>query len=78
MLVDENIELHAWPPRPHGGQHVGISTGVLAYHRKLGIGAACTSERSQYRNREIALSRLQMLVRFAEGHNAAMLGVSDE
>jgi hypothetical protein len=35
---DEDLEWHAWPPRPVGGQQVGgHRAGVLVVHKPTGI-----------------------------------------
>ena len=63
-IVDDGIELHAWPPEQRGGQHVQrMSTGVIALHTASGIAAVCTEHRSMMANREGALERLRSLER---------------
>lgn len=62
LIADEEFELHAWPPRPIGGQHVGVQSGVLALHKPTGIGIVERDERSQLRNRERAVARCRAVV----------------
>jgi protein subunit release factor A len=58
---DEDLEWHAWPPRPVGGQHVGgHRAGVLVVHKPTGIAAVSVDDQcSQLRNREQARAMLQ-------------------
>jgi len=58
----EEIEQYAWPIVPRGGQHVGMRCGVLVVHKPTGLAVVCESERSQYRNREIAVEHLRQVV----------------
>lgn len=60
--ADDEFELHAWPLRSRGGQHFGVSTGVLAVHRLSGIAVACADERSMLKNRETALRKLRAVL----------------
>ena len=43
---------------PPGGQHVGSRTGVRITHLPTGLIAECETERSQHRNRSIALDMI--------------------
>ena len=46
-----------------GGQHVNkVSTGVTVIYRPLGISVTAQETRSQYRNRQLAIHRLIMLI----------------
>lgn len=59
MISHDDYEIEAWPPRQSGGQHVGIvPTGVKLTHKDTGIIVIVTHERSQHRNRQIALDAL--------------------
>lgn len=60
--LEPYITYHQWPIVPRGGQHVGMSTGVLAVHVPTGIAAISEDERSQYKNRQAALEKLRGLV----------------
>ncbi len=44
--------------RTTGGQHVGIDPGVRVTHLPSGLTAECETERSQHRNRQIALDMI--------------------
>lgn len=57
-----DVEYHAWPIVPRGGQHVGVSTGVIVIHRPTGVAVIRDDERSQMRNREAAIAELRRLV----------------
>src|SRR3546814_10477901 len=49
-----------WPEVAIGGQHVGTGpSGVKIVHLPSGIEAYCITERSQHKNREIALSMIE-------------------
>lgn len=61
-LHDSDIEWHAWPLRSPGGQHVGVSSGVLAFHRPTLIAAVSIDERSQMANKQAAMERVRQLV----------------
>jgi protein subunit release factor A len=63
----DDLEMHSWPPRRYGGQHVGLSAGVLVVHVPTGIAVVEENERSQLRNREVAIDRLRELVAFVCG-----------
>lgn len=48
------------PPRPQGGQIVGMGfPGIRVTHVPTGIHAVCDSERSQLRNKRIALAMVE-------------------
>lgn len=44
-----------YPERSVGGQHVGVSAGVSVEHVPTGIIVTVATERSQHRNKQIAL-----------------------
>ena len=47
-----------WPEPPTGGMRVGMPNGVKVTHLPTGEVETCDTERSQHRNREIALQKL--------------------
>jgi protein subunit release factor A len=49
------IEALTWPK---GGQHVGTRTGVRVTHIPTGLSAVCETDRSQYRNRNVAVDMI--------------------
>lgn len=57
-----DYEVHPWPVVRMGGQHVGVSRGVLVVHVLTGLAVVEQSERSQMRNVERARARLQALL----------------
>ena len=69
MLKPEDIvvDIANYPPR---GMLVGIPVGVKITHKPTGIVVTEDSERSQHRNREVALQKLEKLV--AEAQPAPM------
>ena len=59
MIDPADYTIECWPPRQVGGQHVGIGpTGVKVTHKYTGITVTVTHERSQHRNRQIAMDAL--------------------
>ena len=47
-------------PDQRGGQHVARScSGVLVVHKPTGLGCRCLEERSQIKNKTLALARLK-------------------
>lgn len=62
-IVDDDIEIHTWPPERRGGQHVSrYEFGVLAIHKPTGLAFVSTYHRSQLMNRQNAISKLKLLV----------------
>jgi len=59
VIPPEDIKIEIWPPRNVGGQHVGTASGVKITHLPSGITVTCDYERSQHRNRAIALAALE-------------------
>lgn len=59
MIPAEELKVEVWPERDKGGQHVGIVTGVRITHLPTGIMACCQTNRSQHRNRQIALEMIE-------------------
>ncbi len=61
-VIDDDFEIHIWPPTPRGGQHVGCRVGILLIHKPTGVAVVEESERSQVKCRAKALARLQSLL----------------
>lgn len=58
-----DLEFHAWPLRPIGGQQTGrVHYGVLAVHKRTGASVVVTSERSQHANQKLAEERLGLML----------------
>lgn len=58
-VEQDEIEVRSW----QGGQQVTRTDGtVIAWHRPTGIAMVVTSERSQHANRQLAVSRLKILL----------------
>ena len=59
-MKEEDLKIEAWPPRKTGGQVVGImSAGVRVTHVPTDMEATCTCERSQSKNKKVAISMLE-------------------
>lgn len=57
MIADEDLKVECLR-RPPGGQHVGTDSGIRVTHLPSGLVAECKTERSQHRNRAIALDMI--------------------
>lgn len=69
-MKPEDIKIESIDPRPKGGQHVGVTTAIVRVtHIPTGLVAQCGCERSQMRNRTVALSMLEW--------GLAELGITD-
>lgn len=67
MRIIGEVELFTWPIVRKGGQHVAREAGhIMALHHNTGIAVVETSERSQYKCRQLALARLADLLDLAE------------
>ena len=59
----EDVEIRFSRASGPGGQHVNkTETAVRVVHRPTGLTAESSSERSQHRNRQLALSRLALVI----------------
>lgn len=58
----KDVEFVSWPLVPRGGQHTGNSTGVLAVHVPTGLAFLSKSHRSNFKNREEAVTALELLL----------------
>lgn len=60
MIDPAELKIETFNPRPPGGQHVGISlyTGVKITHLPSGLIAIADGERSQHRNRAVAIDMI--------------------
>ena len=64
LLNPDDLKVECWPPRQsRGGQHVGTGPGgVKVTHIPSGIEAFVEIGRSQFTNREIAVSMIEAAV----------------
>lgn len=53
-IPPEDLLIEAYNPRP-GGQQAGVRTGVKVTHLPTGLVAISEADRSQHRNKDIAL-----------------------
>lgn len=59
MDIDpKDLKVEAIRRRPPGGQHVGTESGIRVTHIPSGLVAEADTERSQHRNRDIALEMI--------------------
>lgn len=62
-ILPEDIKIESYPPRAVGGQHVGTGpNGILITHHPSQISVGVNSERSQHRNKELAILYLEYLL----------------
>ena len=54
----EDLKVEIYDSKPAGGQHVGVPHGVKVTHLPTGLIAIAQSERSQHRNRSIAIDMI--------------------
>ena len=57
-LRDEDLKFEVSRRSPPGGQHVGTETGVKVTHLPTGLIAECRNERSQHRNKAVAMDMI--------------------
>jgi len=57
-IPPQDLRVETYEPTPPGGQHVGVRTGVKVTHLPTGLIAICNTERSQHRNRQIAVDMI--------------------
>jgi protein subunit release factor A len=56
----EHLKIEAVVRHPGGGQRVGVTNvGVRVTHVPTGLTAACSTERSQSKNRSIAMAMVE-------------------
>lgn len=58
MINPEDLKVEVSRRYPPGGQHVGTEQGVKVTHLPSGLVAECRTERSQHRNKAIALDMI--------------------
>lgn len=59
MIRPEDLRWSPYPAERKGGQQVGWPSGVQVEHLPTGIIAIVQTDRSQHRNREIALHMIE-------------------
>ena len=57
-IPPEDLEITAYNPQPPGGQHVSSPLAVKITHLPSGLTAICANERSQHRNKAIAMDMI--------------------
>lgn len=54
----KDLKIESYSMRSAGGQHVGVQNGVKITHLPTGLVAICETERSQHRNKGIAMDMI--------------------
>lgn len=63
MFDLKDCKFEMYPKPVEGGMQTGkMPTGIKAIHVPTGLAVICNSERDQYRNRETAIKKLEVLV----------------
>lgn len=58
-ILPEDVTVEPYPSRREGGQHVGVGpNGIKITHEASGLIAISDADRSQHRNRAIAMDML--------------------
>jgi hypothetical protein len=57
IIRDEDFKVESLRDPP-GGQHVGVRTGVRVTHLPSGLMAECETDRSQHRNKAVAMDMI--------------------
>jgi peptide chain release factor 2 len=57
-IPDADLQIELWPPNGVGGQQVGVTTGVKVTHIPSGIVAFVNTNRSQHRNKNVAVDMI--------------------
>ena len=57
-LDKDSIKIEQYPPTPSGMRHNGPRSGIIVHHES-GISVASQAERSQHKNKVIAISILE-------------------
>jgi protein subunit release factor A len=59
-MIEDQFKVDGLCPPARGGQHVGVTVyPIKVTHLPTGIFAVCGSERSQHKNRSIAMAMVQ-------------------
>jgi peptide chain release factor 2 len=59
LIASADLSVTYYDPRPPGGQRVGIVSGVKVEHLPTGTIAIVQINRSQHRNKEIAVRMIE-------------------
>lgn len=59
LIPVSDLKIEVYSRTPPGGQHVGVTTGVRVEHLPTGTIAICQTNRSQHRNKIIALHMIE-------------------
>ena len=66
-MSPDDFLIESWPVSSVNGLNIGMPKGIKITHINSGIFAVCDSERSQHRNREIALKNLIEILELKRG-----------
>lgn len=59
MIPPDELLIEPYSRHPPGGQHVGVTVGVRVEHLPTGLIAICQSNRSQHRNKGVAIRMIE-------------------